>query len=484
MKTKSLLILFVTLAFYSSVQAQNKLPADILDLYQPSADLLNLIAAAQKGDADAQYNLGGIYQSGVGATSGGGHGVRQDSAEALKWFRKAAEQGDLRAQHSLGFMYSVGQGVPQNYVEAYRWYNLAAAQADKSAIQDRDILASHMTPSQIAQAQELSREFKPHKEISIEEFLDAPDQAPKPSSNVYDQFVAPKQAATLSDADVGLTPVVQSKHSATTIGFIPDAPQEPHTPFILTALVAISFYLMALATILILAKWLKFSGFNFLHKEIPLAATVVPAKRLKQRLGAQKSIILCGAVAFVVCGLIPPWENIANRNGEYGFHNSKPAGYSLIFTPPVNPETARNQDWFGVQIDFGRLLIEWAVLAAITGAAWGYHGLKGAQCSDPQPENREPASTKPANQSNATISTKKPDGFRYFGMNRKQIIGIAVTIGAPAVGIFMDNDSISHQEHPIAAIVGDMMPGLIIGGCLFLWGSRRKKDIANGNPKN
>ena len=47
-----------------------------------------------------------------------GRGVPQDYAEAVKWYRMAAEQGTPNAQGSLGMMYYKGQGVPQNYAEA------------------------------------------------------------------------------------------------------------------------------------------------------------------------------------------------------------------------------------------------------------------------------------------------------------------------------------------------------------------------------
>jgi TonB family protein len=55
-----------------------------------------------------------------------GQGVTQDYAEAVRWYKLAAEQGDVRAQFNLGFMYDKGQGVTQDYAEAVRWYKLAA----------------------------------------------------------------------------------------------------------------------------------------------------------------------------------------------------------------------------------------------------------------------------------------------------------------------------------------------------------------------
>jgi uncharacterized protein len=57
-----------------------------------------------------------------------GQGVPQDYAEAMKWYRKAAAQGEAGAQYSIGMMYDYGNGVPVDYAEAGRWYLKAADQ--------------------------------------------------------------------------------------------------------------------------------------------------------------------------------------------------------------------------------------------------------------------------------------------------------------------------------------------------------------------
>ena len=96
-----------------------------------------------------------------------GHGVPQDYAEAVKWYRLAADQGVAAAQHDLGVMYLKGQGVPQNYVLAHMWFNLAASLIPASnkaerdaAVSDRDLVESKMTAEQIAEAQKLARDWK------------------------------------------------------------------------------------------------------------------------------------------------------------------------------------------------------------------------------------------------------------------------------------------------------------------------------------
>ena len=98
-------------------------------------------------------------------------GVPQNYAEAVKWYRKAAEQGFAEAQYNLGKMYHTGQGVPKDYVLAHMWFNLAASHFPASEKEKRewaeifrDIAASRMTPSQIAKAQQLAREWKPKME--------------------------------------------------------------------------------------------------------------------------------------------------------------------------------------------------------------------------------------------------------------------------------------------------------------------------------
>lgn len=56
-----------------------------------------------------------------------------DYPTALKWYRKAAEQGHVAAQVNLGAMYAEGLGVVCNYREALQWYHKAAEQNDASA---------------------------------------------------------------------------------------------------------------------------------------------------------------------------------------------------------------------------------------------------------------------------------------------------------------------------------------------------------------
>lgn len=59
-------------------------------------------------------------------------GMSADSLEnypdAVKWFRKAADLGDMQAQYKLGQYYAIGRVLPNNFGEAVKWFRLAAEQ--------------------------------------------------------------------------------------------------------------------------------------------------------------------------------------------------------------------------------------------------------------------------------------------------------------------------------------------------------------------
>ena len=112
-------------------------------------DMKNILAGALNGNADAQYNLGIMYASGLG--------VIQDYNEAVKWFRLSSSQGNAQAQEIYGLMYASGRGVTQDYVRAHMWLNISASSGYKNAEANLDIVAKKMTPTQIEKAQEMAR---------------------------------------------------------------------------------------------------------------------------------------------------------------------------------------------------------------------------------------------------------------------------------------------------------------------------------------
>jgi hypothetical protein len=92
-----------------------------------------------------------------------GKGVAQDTAEAVTWYRKAAEHGNADAENTLGALYAEGRGVPRDSVRAYAWFSLAMRAGDQHAEGNRDIAARNMTPAEITAAEQLAQKAKPSK---------------------------------------------------------------------------------------------------------------------------------------------------------------------------------------------------------------------------------------------------------------------------------------------------------------------------------
>jgi TPR repeat protein len=82
--------------------------------------------AADQGYGLAEYNIGVLYEKGLG--------VAKDEMQAVNWYRRAGEHGFVLAQYNLGNMYRNGQGIVQDYVEALIWLRKAAEQGNASAM--------------------------------------------------------------------------------------------------------------------------------------------------------------------------------------------------------------------------------------------------------------------------------------------------------------------------------------------------------------
>ena len=82
-----------------------------------ASDFRQTLQLAEQGVAEAQNNLGVMYAK--------GRGVRQDYAEALRWYHQAAEQEYAEAQYNLGAMYFTGGGVHQDFHLSKEWFGKA-----------------------------------------------------------------------------------------------------------------------------------------------------------------------------------------------------------------------------------------------------------------------------------------------------------------------------------------------------------------------
>jgi TPR repeat protein len=97
--------------FPISKNAKSQVDSELERLYMQSLE-----EQAREGDARAQAAIGDEYYA------------AKHFVEASKWYQKAAEQGERRAQNQLGQMYFLGQGVQQDYSEAAKWFEKAASQ--------------------------------------------------------------------------------------------------------------------------------------------------------------------------------------------------------------------------------------------------------------------------------------------------------------------------------------------------------------------
>ena len=86
--------------------------------------------------------------------------------EAVRWWRKAAEQGFAGAQASLGFCYATGEGAAKDEIEAYAYWNLAMI-TYKEEGRNIDILAKRMSPEDISRGQQRTKELQKEIQANI-----------------------------------------------------------------------------------------------------------------------------------------------------------------------------------------------------------------------------------------------------------------------------------------------------------------------------
>ena len=108
--------------------------------------MVELMPAAEGGDADAQELVGVLFALGLG--------VEQDRAKAFEWYLRSAENGHAGAQSGVGWYYEVGLGgVPIDLVKAHMWYTVSAVGGDVDAAVSVTQVEKKMTPGQIAAGQ-------------------------------------------------------------------------------------------------------------------------------------------------------------------------------------------------------------------------------------------------------------------------------------------------------------------------------------------
>ena len=121
-----------------------------------------LHAAAVGGDANAQFNLGVLYDRSFDAS---GRPLEGNRTEALKWLLCAAQQGLSRAQHKLAELYEREPEATSNCVKTAFWFQVAMANLSgayrQAALTGYERVSKHMTPIQIAKAKRAAELWQP-----------------------------------------------------------------------------------------------------------------------------------------------------------------------------------------------------------------------------------------------------------------------------------------------------------------------------------
>jgi TPR repeat protein len=122
----------------------------------------HLLEAAERGNAEAQFNLGVMFENGLDNNH---YVVEGSRLEAERWFLAAAEQGLPRAQIKLAEMYAEESEISGSSVKACGWFLLATAtlrgaqlERAQSAYQRA---SSQLTPAQTADARHFAESWKP-----------------------------------------------------------------------------------------------------------------------------------------------------------------------------------------------------------------------------------------------------------------------------------------------------------------------------------
>ncbi|MGL5036862.1 MAG: hypothetical protein ACRC6F_03880 [Aeromonas sp.] len=85
--------------------------------------------------------------------------MAQDNQQAIVWYQKAAEQGDAKAQFSLGAIYHAGKKVPKNVAQAYARFSVAATNGYEEGATLRDEITTRLTPAELTEGQRLAAQY-------------------------------------------------------------------------------------------------------------------------------------------------------------------------------------------------------------------------------------------------------------------------------------------------------------------------------------
>jgi len=152
---------------------------------------------AAAGDAEAQYDIACILFD--------GERVKKNKKEAAQWYLKAAKQGHILAQETMGWAYHDGWGVKENQEKAIHWYREAANQGSTVAQRELAELVSDEDPEDAASLYQLAAEAgDAQAQFKLAEFYERGKGIPKNDDEAFRWYLSAEQQAEADDVFLGL----------------------------------------------------------------------------------------------------------------------------------------------------------------------------------------------------------------------------------------------------------------------------------------
>lgn len=155
MRITGLIPVILLSVFLNRAWADIELARDLMEASRFEEAYAQLLPAAQAGNADAEELIGVMYAMGLG--------VERDDRRAFEWYLRSSMKGHPGAQSGVGWYYEVGRGMPApDLVRGYMWYVLSAIGGDPDAAVSQQEIVKKMTTEQIAEAEELIKDYRAH----------------------------------------------------------------------------------------------------------------------------------------------------------------------------------------------------------------------------------------------------------------------------------------------------------------------------------
>jgi hypothetical protein len=198
--------------------AANQLVAQAVEWYRK---------AAEHGNVEAKFRLGEILITGASTPSDLDQRVAPNPAEGVRWTYEAATNFHAGACHNMSYVRENGVGLGTNLVEAYAWLELFARSNSASARGDMDRLALRMDLQDIRESHALAERFLKRQwpRLVIRKFAEADLTLKLNGITVGPVSLAIINGQTLEEGDSFVLPVKDGTARITCVKITPDSVQ-------------------------------------------------------------------------------------------------------------------------------------------------------------------------------------------------------------------------------------------------------------------